>query len=154
MADIIAEINTIGDLIAPVSDFTRFYKQTLPLKYVNNTVGIRWQGDSDERLTSEISAINRIYQVVYFGNSEVNCLQNADKIRAVLTNTNKAKLRDSDGYMTFESFNYSTPFKTETDGVYAIVGVLLATIYVQRPQVVYPKMATIDATINENGGGN
>ena len=45
MADIIDEINTIGDLLASVG-VTRFYKQDLPKTYVN-TIGIRWQGDTD-----------------------------------------------------------------------------------------------------------
>lgn len=168
MADIVTEINTIGDLIAPVSAFGRFYKQTLPKEYVANTVAIRWQGDGDKPMTNVIYGVERIYQIIYFGNSEVNCIQNADKIRAALNNAIKVKLRDSDGYMTLESFNYSAPFKTETDGVYAIVGILPATVYVERPQMAYEKMRVVDANLNgdslvitsdtvtytTNGGGN
>lgn len=168
MADIIAEINTIGDLIAPAASFERFYKQSLPTKYVANTVGIRWQGDRETSMTNVIYGVERIYQIIYFGNSEVNCIQQADKIRGALNNAIKVKLRDSDGYMTLESFNYSAPFKTETDGVYAIVGILPATVYVERPQQQYEKMATVDTGLNgdrlvitkdtveyiENGGGN
>lgn len=168
MTDIVTEINTIGDLIAPVSAFDRLYKQSLPKEYVANTVGIRWQGDRDVPMTNVIYGIGRIYQIIYFGNSEVNCIQQADKIRGAIDNAIKVKLRDSDGYMTLESFNYSAPFKTETDGVYAIVGILSATVYVERPQKQYEKVATVDAGLNgdrivitqdtveytENGGGN
>lgn len=148
MADIIAEINTIGDLIAPAASFERFYKQTLPTKYVANTVGIRWQGDREASMTNVIYEVNRLYQVIYFGTSEVNCLQNADKIRAVINNAIKIKLRDSDGYMTLGSFSYSAPFKTETDGVYGIVGILPVQIYAERPQPKPEKMRVVDTGLN------
>lgn len=148
MADIIAEINTIGDLITPAASFERFYKQTLPTKYVANTVGIRWQGDRETSMTNVIYEVNRMYQVLYFGNSEVNCIQTADKIRAALNNAIKVKLRDSDGFMTLGSFNYSAPFKTETDGVYAIVGILPVQVYAERPQPKAEKMRVVDTGLN------
>ena len=150
MADIIAEINTIGDLITPVAPFTRLYKQDLPKSYVANTVGIRWQGDTSESMTGVVYAVDRIYQIIYFGNSEVNCIQHADKIRASLDNAIKTKIRGLDGYMTLGSFALSAPFKTETDGVYATVGILPVTVYVERPQKQYEKMRVIDATINDD----
>lgn len=150
MADIIAEINTIGDLIAPASDFTRFYKQSLPEKYVANTVGIRWQGDTNESLTNVMYSVGRTYQVVYFGNNEVNCIQIADKIRTQLNNTIKTRLRGSDDYMTLGPLSFSAPYKTETDGVYAIIGVLPVTVYAERPQTEYQKMAYVEADVNGN----
>lgn len=148
MADIIAEINTIGDLIAPAASFERFYKQSLPTKYVANTVGIRWQGDRDASLTNVVYEVERTYQIIYFDTSELKCVQHADKIRAALNNAIKVKLRDSDGYMTLGSFNYSAPFKTETDGVYAIVGILPAHVYVERPQPKAEKMRVVDTGLN------
>lgn len=152
MADIIAEINTIGDLITPVAQFTRLYKQDLPKVYVANTVGIRWQGDRSEDLTAVVYGVDRTYQIIYFGKSEIDCLNHADKIRSALDNAIKTKLRGLDGYMTLSPFAYSAPFKTDTDGVYAIVGILPATVYVQRPQEKYEKMRVIDAEITTNGG--
>lgn len=168
MADIVDEINTIGDLITPVAEFTRLYKQSLPKEYVVNTVAIRWQGDKDESLTTYFYGIDRIYQVIYFGKSEVDCIQHADKIRSALNNAIKVQLRGLDGYMTLGSFAYSAPFKTETDNVYAIVGILPATVYVARPQKAYEKMRVVDTDLNGdslvitsdtvtytvNGGGN
>lgn len=152
MADIIKEIDTIGDLLATVG-VTRFYKQDLPKAYVANTIGIRWQGDSDDDFTQAAYEINRIYQVTYFGNSEVDCLNKAKMIRSKLSDylSKKVKLRGSDDYMTLESFNMSAPFKTDTDGVYVVVGVLNASLLEAYTQPHYEKMREIHADINEGG---
>ena len=150
MADIIGEINTIGDLLADVG-VSRFYKQDLPLKYVANTIGIRWQGDSDEGFTQAAYAIDRTYQVIYFGNNEVDCLTKSTAIRAKISDTIKVKLRGSDDYMTLESFNMSAPFKTDTDGVYAVSGALRVTVREAYTQKTWQKMGVINASINEGG---
>lgn len=152
MADIIKEIDTIGDLLATVG-VTRFYKQDLPKAYVANTIGIRWQGDSDDDFTQAAYEINRIYQVIYFGNSEVDCLNKAKSIRSKLSDylSKKVQLRGSDDFMTLESFNMSAPFKTDTDGVYAVVGVLNASLLEAYTQPHYEKMKEIHAAINEGG---
>jgi len=141
MADIIGEINTIGDLLATVG-VTRFYKQDLPLKYVANTIGIRWQGDTDADFTQAAYEIERPYQVIYFGNSEVDCLNKAKLIRSKLSDylSKKVKIRDSNDFMTFESFSMSPPFKTDTDGVYAVVGVLNVSLLEAYTQPHYEKM--------------
>lgn len=152
MADIIKEIDTIGDLLATVG-VTRFYKQDLPKAYVANTIGIRWQGDGDDDFTQAAYEINRIYQVIYFGNNEVDCLNKAKLIRSKLSDylSKKVKLRGSDDFMTLESFNMSAPFKTDTDGVYAVVGVLNASLLEAYTQPHYEKMQEIHAAINEGG---
>lgn len=152
MADIIKEIDTIGDLLATVG-VTRFYKQDLPLKYVANTIGIRWQGDSDDGFTQAAYEINRIYHVIYFGNNEVDCINKAKMIRSKLSDylSKKVKLRGSDDFMTLESFNMSAPFKTDTDGVYAIVGVLNASLLEAYTKPTYTKMNEVITTIIEGG---
>lgn len=151
MADIIGEINTIGDLLASMG-VTRFYKQEFPKVYVANTIGIRWQGDSDEGFTQAAYEIDRTYQIVYFGSNEIDCLNKAKAIRAKISDTIKVKLRGSDDYMTLESFNMSPPFKTDTDGVYAVSGVLRVTVREAYTQQTWQKMGVINASIN--GGGN
>ena len=149
MADIIKEIDTIGDLLASVG-VTRLYKQDLPLKYVANTIGIRWQGDSDSDFTQAAYEISRPYQVIYFGNSEVDCLNKSKLISASLRDhlKKKVKLRGSNDFITFESFSMSPAFKTETDGVYAVVGVLSVSLLEAYTQPQYEKMQEIHAAIN------
>lgn len=151
MADIIGEINTIGDLLANVG-VDRLHKQDLPKSYVKNTLVIRWQGENDDdTFTQAAYGIDRIYQVIYFGSSEVDCLTKIQKVRASLKADTKVKLRGIDDYMTLMSFNFAPPFKTDTDGVYAVSGLLMAKVYEARPQTEYTKMGDINATIN-NGG--
>lgn len=152
MADIIGEINTIGDLLATVG-ITRFYKQDLPKSYVANTIGIRWQGDTDVDFTQAAYMVNRPYQVIYFGNNEVDCLTKAKVIRSKLGDylSKKVKIRDSNDYMTFESFSMSPPFKTDTDGVFAVVGILSISKLEAYTQPQYEKMQEIHAAINEGG---
>lgn len=152
MADIIKEIDTIGDLLATVG-VTRFYKQDLPLTYVANTIGIRWQGDSDADFTQAAYEITRPYQIVYFGKNEVDCISKSKLIRSKLSDylSKKVQLRGSNDFMTFESFSMSPPFKTETDGVYAVVGVLNVSMLEAYTQPQYEKMQEIHAVINEGG---
>lgn len=147
MTTIIAEINTIGDLLSGVGA-TRFYKQDYPKVYVANTIGIRWQGDTNESLTNVMYGVERLYQVVYFSDKEVTCIQKADEIRKAFNNAIKTKVRGLDAYMTLGSFAFSAPFKTDTDGVVAIVGVLPVTVYAQRPQEKSEKMRVVDTGIN------
>jgi len=152
MADIIKEIDTISDLLATVG-VTRFYKQDLPLNYVANTIGIRWQGDSDSDFTQAAYEISRPYQVIYFGNSEVDCLNKSKLISASLRDhlKKKVKLRGSNDFITFESFSMSPTFKTETDGVYAVVGVLSVSMLEAYTQPTYEKMQEIHAAIIKGG---
>lgn len=152
MADIIKEIDTIGDLLASI-DVTRFYKQDLPKTYVANTIGIRWQGDNDADFTQAAYGINRIYQVIYFGKNEVDCLNKSKLIRSKLSDqiSKKVKLRGSNDFITFESFSMSPPFKTDTDGVIAVVGVLDVSLLEAYTQPQYEKMQEIHAAINEGG---
>lgn len=152
MADIIGEINTISDLLATVG-VTRFYKQDLPKSYVPNTIGIRWQGDSDADFTQAAYKIERPYQIIYFSNNEVDCLNKTKLIRSKLSDylSKKVKIRDSNDYMTFESFSMSPPFKTDTDGVYAVVGVLSVSLLEAYSQPKHTKIGEVIATINEGG---
>lgn len=149
MATIIDEINTLGDLLSGVGA-TRFYKQEYPKTYVANTIGIRWQGDSNNDMTNVVYGVERTYQIVYFSDKETTCIQKADDIRSAFNNVIKTKIRGLDDYMTLGPFGFSAPFKTDTDGVHAIVGILPVTVYAQRPQEDYEKMRIIDAKINGN----
>jgi len=152
MADIVGEINTIGDLLANVG-VSRFYKQDLPTKYVANTIGIRWQGENDDDTFSQSAyGIDRIYQVVYFGSNEIDCITKIQKVRSALKADKKVKLRGIDDYMTLVSFNFAPPFKTDTDGVYAVSGVLMVKVYEVRPQEAYPKMSEVSTALYTEKG--
>lgn len=155
MASIVTEIDTIGDLIKSVASFTRYYKQDLPEVYVANTFAIRWQGDNTPTdLTGTVYETERPYQIIYFGTSEVDCLTKAQAIQTELQKSIKVRLRGLNDYVTLSPFAFSAPYKTDTDGVYAVVGVLTVSDFIARPQPTWQKMQHIEAEINDNGGGN
>ena len=153
MATRAQEIDTIGDLLATVG-VSRLYKENFPLTYVANTIGIRWQGDNSSGLTGVHYTIENTYQIVYFGSSRVDCLNKSETISAIINDKidMKTKIRDLDDYMTLRSFVMTPPFKTETDGVYAVSAILTVTSTRKRNLPVYEKMGVIYADIN--GGGN
>lgn len=133
MTSIIAEINTIGDLLSDVG-VTAFYKQDLDKKHKANTIGIRWLGDRDVDATSEFFSVVRTYQVTYFGKSEIDCITNIDKVRCALNKRNKVKVREQDAYMTLGHLGLSQPIKSETDGVYFVIGIITAQIFAKHLQ--------------------
>ena len=151
MGDIIAEINTIGELIAPVG-VTRFYKQDYPKNYVANTIGIAWQSDSGRTHTQTMAQIDRVFQVVYFGKSKVDCMTKAEQIANILRKTIKTKIIGTNDYMSLVSFNFSPILKTETDGVYAVIGVLNTTVQDEIPKPIYENMAEIHTAVEFKGG--
>jgi len=153
MATRAQEIDTIGDLLATVGA-SRLYKENSPSSYVANTFGVRWQGDSSDGLTGAHYTIENTYQIVYFGNSRVDCLNKSETISAIINDKidMKTKIRDLDEYMTLRSFAMTPPFKTVTDGVYAVSAILTVTSTRKRKLPVYEKMGVIYADIN--GGGN
>lgn len=142
-----AEINTIGDLLSDVGA-DRLYKQTLPTQYVANTIGIRWQGDSSESETAYHYRIDRLYQIIYFASSEIKCIQTIPALQKALNQHIKAALRGSGGYITLEPLAMSAPFKTDTDGVYAVVGVLPVSVRVPREFAEVSKIGGLGVTVD------
>lgn len=167
MADTVREINTIADIVASASPFTRIWKQFLPLVYKDGEIAIRWQGDRDTSETNTFYRINRDYQIVYFASSEAKCLGVASEIRCTLAQTIKTEIEDTGDYMTLGPFSFSQPFKTDTDGVFSVVAILQVEVREGRLKPVFEKMAEIDVDSNgenyvinelgitrtENGGG-
>ena len=94
------------------------------------------------------------YQVIYFGSNNIDCLNKTKLMRSLLSEYvgKKVKMRDSDDFITFESFVMTAPFKTETDGVYAVSGVLNVTVREAHKRHTFVKMGELSTDIN--GGGN
>lgn len=153
MATRAQEIDTIGDVLAAVG-VDRFYKQDFPLKYVANTIGIRWQGDNSDGLTGAHFLIENTYQIVYFGDSERDCLDKSETISAIINDKidMKLKIRDLDEYITLRSFSMTPTFKTETDGVYAISAIL--TVESNRNRILPEQVMLNNFNFGINEGGN
>lgn len=152
MATRAQEIDTIGDLLASVGA-TRYYKENFPTTYATNTIGIRWQGDTPIGRTAAFYEVTRTYQIVYFGASRVDCLTKSEIIHELISEhiDKKVKIRGLDEFITLGSFVMTPSFKTDTDGVFAVSGILTTTVRKAHKQPVYDKMRVINAAINEGG---
>ena len=147
MADIAQEIETIASYLGTTATFARVWRQHLPSKYTANELSVRYLGDSSESETAYHYRIDRVYQVVYFAATEIACIQRATLLQRAINRQIKIRIKDTDGYMTLVSFSISQPFKTDTDGVFAVVGVIQAQVREARYFAPVPKMEHIEATI-------
>lgn len=149
MADITQEIETLATYLEGVATFARVWRQHLPLKYTANEMSIRYLGDSSESETAYHFRIDREYQVVYFATTEIACLQRATLLQRAINQQIKIPVKDATGYMSLVSFSISQPFKTDTDGVFAVVGVLQAQVREARYFAPVPKVMNVEATITQ-----
>lgn len=149
MADITQEIETLATYLGGVATFARVWRQHLPLKYTANEMSIRYLGDSSESETAYHFRIDREYQVVYFATTEIACLQRATLLQRAINQQIKIPVKDATGYMSLVSFSISQPFKTDTDGVFAVVGVLQAQVREARYFAPVPKVMNVEATITQ-----
>lgn len=150
MTTIINEINTLASVISEDATYSKIYKQDLPKVYVPNTLGVRWQSDSEMASTERFSRFRRVYQIMYFGGSQSDCLRAVDYIRMKLAPIRKLQVLEEEGFINLEPLGFSAPFKTDTDGVYAVVGILPVTLYAQDVRQQGPLIEQFIPTIETN----
>lgn len=143
------EIDTIGDVLEAVT-VDRFFKQDFPQTYTPNTIGIRWQSDGSNGLAGGHYVIENTYQIVYFGNSERDCLEKSELISEIFNDKidMKIKIRNIDAYLTLKTFTSSIPFKTDTDGVYAVSMILTVESNRFRKISEGPLLGNVTTTLN------
>jgi len=147
VADIVKEVETLSEYIAGVTTFNRIWKQYLPPKYTANELSIRYLGDTSTAETSYHLRLDREYQFIYFGTSELDCIQKIALIQRKLKSKDAIQMKGSPRYMRIGSFSMSQPFMTEGSTVYAVIGVLQAQVREARDFVDAPKMANVTADI-------
>lgn len=152
MATRAQEIDTIGDVLEAVG-VERFFKQDFPLTYSANTIGIRWQGDNSDGLTGAHYLVENTYQIIYFGDSQRDCLDKSETISAIINDKidMKIKIRDLVEYITLRSFAMTPVFKTDTDGVYAVSAILTVASNRNRILPEHDKLGALNLGINEGG---
>lgn len=123
--------------------------QHIPDKYTAGELSIRYQGDDSTSETGASYRLNRDYQFVYFGNSELDCIRKASVLQRKIKQADKLRIKDSEDYMTLGSFSFSQPFKTESAEIYAVIGILQAEVREAREFATVEKMREINASIND-----
>lgn len=124
--------------------------QHLPLKYTAGELSIRYQGDTSTSETGYHYRLDREYQFVYFGASELDCIQKATALQRKLNSTHAIPLKGSSRYIRNGLFSLSQPFKTEGGEVFAVIGVLQAEMREARNFDAVPKMGGITIELDND----
>lgn len=128
MADIATEIQSLRDYVIDPTIFTRIWLQHMPAKYTAGDLSIRYQGGTTTSETAYHYRLDREYQFVYFGTSELDCIRKATVLQRRFNNTHVIPLLGTDRFIRISTFSTSQPFKTEGGEVFAIIGVLQAVV--------------------------
>lgn len=146
MADIKTEVQSIRDFVAPELPGAAFKLQNMPDTYKAGELVIELVGSKTETETGYHYRLDRTFQLVYFGTSKLDCLT---KMQAVERKINdKQMIPLGTRYLRIGSFSLSQSFKTETTGVYAVIGILEAETREARTQEVFTKIQDVNATLD------
>ena len=122
---LIDEINAISDVIKTDFPTLKVNKQYVPEKPTKGEICVRVQRMNSGVDTSASYVLNREYQIVYFGLSNVDLLMKIDTLTDRFNNAIKIPIEGT-RYLTVESLSFSQPFKT-ADNLDAVIGVLVGT---------------------------
>lgn len=153
MADIALEVESLRDFVADPTLYTRIWMQYLPAKYTAGELSIRFIGDDTASETGYHYRLDREYQFVYFGASELDCIRKASALERKLNSTHVIPLKGSSRFIRNGLFALSQPFKAEGGEVYGIIGVLQAEMREARQFAAVDKIGAIDAEITESQKG-
>ena len=150
MADIVTEVESLRDFVADSTLYTRIWMQHMPAKYTAGEMSIRYMGDTTTSETGYHYRLDREYQFVYFGTSELDCIRKATALQRKLNSTHAIPLKGSSRYIRNGLFSLSQPFKTEGGEVYAVIGVLQAELREAREFADVTKMGVVTVELNKD----
>lgn len=147
------EITTLKNAISPLLPGAIYTLQSAPKTPTVNHVQIEAMpqtiGNSE---TLYHYANDRTFRIVIYGKSGLDVITKAEAVGETLANAMKIKIDEEPGYMTLGSFSLSETFETSTAGIFAIIGMLPATVRKLRPQEEYDKIGDINVDISDGNG--
>lgn len=146
MADIKTEIQSIRDFVATELPGVRFHLQYMPDAYKADELAIELGPSSSETETAFHYRLDRTYQLVYFGASKLDCMTKMQAVEHKMNDKQLIPLGDSARYLRIGSFSLSPSFKTDTTGVYAVIGMLEAETREARTQVTYEPVNNMEVS--------
>ncbi|MED3832932.1 hypothetical protein [Peribacillus frigoritolerans] len=144
MADIKTEIQSIRDFVAPELPGATFKLQNMPDTYKAAELAIELVRSTTNTETASSYRIAQTYQLVYFGTSKLDCLAKMQAVERKLNDQLIIPLGSTARYMRIGSFSLSQSFKTETSGVYAVIGMLETEIRESRTQETYEPINNLE----------
>lgn len=145
MTDIKTEIQSIRDFIAPELPGAAFKLQVMPDTYKAGELAIELVVSKAVTETAASYRIDQTYQLVYFGTSKLDCLTKMQAVERKMNDIQMITLGDTARYMRIGSFSLSQSFKTDTAGVYAVIGMLEAEVRESRTQETYEPINNLEA---------
>lgn len=149
------EIETLKDVISPLIPSAKFALQTAVKTPTVNSVSIDSMnpiyGNTETHFTY---ANERTFRIVIYGSNGLDVITKAEAVGEAFANAMKIQISTEPGYMTLGSFNLSETFETSTAGVFAVIGMLTATVRKERPQTQYDKVMKVYSDITTKGDGN
>lgn len=144
MADIKTEIQSIRDFVAPELPGVTFKLQNMPDTYKAAELAIELVRSATDTETASSYRIDQTYQLVYFGASQLDCLTKMQAVERKMNDKQIIPLGSTARYMRIGSFSLSQSFKTETTGVYAVIGMLEAELRESRTQETYEPINNLE----------
>ena len=149
------EIETLKAVISPLIPNAKFSLQKSVKTPTTNDVQIEALGQTLGNTETHYSyASERTFRIVIYGSNGLDVLTKAEAVGEALSNAMKIQISTEPGYMTLGSFNLSETFETNTAGVFAVIGMLTATVRKVRPQTQYDKVMKVYSDITMKGDGN
>lgn len=146
MASIANEIESIALLAEPLFTASSVYYQRVPTEPSPSELSIRFISSSSDDEASNHYRLERDYQIIYFAENELACLQKMEALERELNKKLVIPLKDSTRFMRVLSFSFSQPFRTESGNAVAIIGILNAAVREGKDLTQYTKIGQIGVT--------
>jgi hypothetical protein len=148
VASIVNEVESISAFIEPLLTGEVVYYQQMPIEPKANDLSIRYIDGGSETETAYHYRLDRNYQIVYFADKEIDCMQGITKLEQKFNNEIVIPLKNSTRYLRVDSFSFSRPFKTEGGKVFAIMGLLSVNLREARSQKPVSKINYVTTRVN------
>lgn len=150
MGDLQLNIQSIADFVETELPDVGFHLQYVPEKYKQHELTIELVMSRPTTETAYHYRVNQTYQIVYFGSSKLDCLSKLQTLEKKFIDKQLIPLGETGRYLRIASFSLSQAFKTETTGVYAVIGMLEAEFREARTQNEYEKINVVNTSITTN----
>jgi len=149
------EITTLKNVVSPLLPGAIYTLQSAPKTPTANHVQIEAMPQTIGNTETRFHYANdRTFRIVIYGKSGLDVVTKAEAVGETLANAIKIKIDEEPGYMTLGSFSLSETFETSTAGIFAVIGLLPATVRKDRPQEEYDKITDVQTDITPKGDGN
>ncbi|WP_019241512.1 MULTISPECIES: hypothetical protein [Bacillus] len=147
MADIKNEIESVREFLHAIFPTVSFKLQNIPEQYAKNTLTIDFVTSKSATETNASYRLDHTIQLVYFSDSSLDCITKMAQIEHKINDEQLIQIRGTSRYLRIGSFSWSKPFKTDTTGVFAVIGMLEVSLREMRTQEVYEKIQAVNTDL-------